>query len=224
MAGGPGGITPGYTSPRPTAPLGIGAAIEALLAPPCFPASPGIRFLIAGNRPLTAHLHCESPRCGGPRSEGTGSVPGSFERFIGILNEDHAGHRAELDRRNEKIGCSVREHSLAKVPVPLVVGRREAEGRQVAVRRFGDSAQPVLALAECVTALAAEAQPPDKMGGTDTPVNRSRGPVFPIPRATRIQPAEPVTAKRGWRETLTCVAAASLLAPEKSCRRCPGRT
>ena len=171
MAGGPTGITLGCASPRPSAPHGIGASIKVILAPPCFSASPGIRFLIAGNRQPTAHLHCESPRCGGPRSKGTGSIPGSFERFIGILIEDHAGHRAELDRRNEKIGYSVREHSLAKVPVPLVVGRREAEGRQVAVRRLGDSAQPVLALAECVTALAAEAQPPDKMGGTDTPVN-----------------------------------------------------
>ncbi len=82
-----------------------------------------------------------------------------------------AGLRAELDRRNEKIGYKVREHSLAKVPVLLVVGRREAEQRQVAVRRLGDSARPVLALGECVSALAAEAQPPDTTGGTDTPMN-----------------------------------------------------
>ena len=71
-----------------------------------------------------------------------------------------AGLRAALDLRNEKIGYKVREHSLAKVPVLLVVGRREAEQRQVAVRRLGDSARPVLALDECVSALAAEAQPP----------------------------------------------------------------
>ena len=70
------------------------------------------------------------------------------------------GPRAELDRRNEKIGYKVREHSLAKVPVLLVVGRREAEQRQVAARRLGHSAQPVLALDECVTALADEAQLP----------------------------------------------------------------
>ncbi|MCY4075307.1 MAG: threonine--tRNA ligase [Acidobacteria bacterium] len=76
-----------------------------------------------------------------------------------------AGLHAELDLRNEKIGYKVREHSLAKVPVLLVVGRREAEGRQVAVRRLGESAQPVLALDECVPALAAEAQPPDATPG-----------------------------------------------------------
>ncbi|MXX22694.1 MAG: hypothetical protein F4Z93_06255 [Rhodospirillales bacterium] len=167
MAGGPAGISFGCTSPRPTAPLGIGAAIEALLAPPCFPASPGIRSFIAGNRQLTAHLHCGSPRCGGPRSEGTGSIPGPFERCIGILIEVHAGLRAELDLRNEKIGYKVREHSLAKVPVLLAVGRREAEHRQVAVRRLGNAERPVLTLAESVTALAAEAQPPDTTGTTD---------------------------------------------------------
>jgi threonyl-tRNA synthetase len=84
---------------------------------------------------------------------------------------DAAGLRAELDLRNEKIGYKVREHSLAKVPVLLVVGRREAEQRQVAVRRLGDSARPVLALDECVSALTAEARPPDTTGGTDTPMN-----------------------------------------------------
>ena len=83
---------------------------------------------------------------------------------------DAASLRAELDVRNEKIGYKVREHSLAKVPVLLVVGRREAEHRQVAVRRLGESAQPVLALDECVAALSAEASAPDTAGGTDTPM------------------------------------------------------
>ena len=80
-----------------------------------------------------------------------------------------AGLRAELDLRNEKIGYKVREHSLAKVPVLLVVGRREAEHRQVAVRRLGDTARPVLELDACVTALSAEATAPDTTGGTDMP-------------------------------------------------------
>ena len=65
----------------------------------------------------------------------------------------------------------VRERSLAKVPILLVVGRREAEQRQVAVRRHGDSARPVLALGECVSALAGEAQPQDTTGRKDTPMN-----------------------------------------------------
>ncbi len=79
-----------------------------------------------------------------------------------------AGLRAELDLRNEKIGYKVREHSLAKVPVLLVVGRREAENGRVAVRRLGETAQPVLALDECVSALAIEAQPPDAAASETT--------------------------------------------------------
>ena len=50
---------------------------------------------------------------------------------------DAAGLRSELDLRNEKINYKVREHSLAKVPVMLVVGKREAENDSVALRRLG---------------------------------------------------------------------------------------
>ena len=69
-----------------------------------------------------------------------------------------AGLRAELDLRNEKINYKVREHSLAKVPVILVVGKREAAERTVALRRLGGEQQEVLALDEAVTRLAAEAR------------------------------------------------------------------
>jgi len=123
------------------------------------------------------------------------AILGSFERFIGILIEQHAGRfplwlapvqaviatitrdadayaddvaqacqaaglRVEIDRRNEKINYKVREHSLAKVPVLLVIGKREAENRQVAVRRLGGEAQEVLELQHAVSRLAAEAAPP----------------------------------------------------------------
>jgi threonyl-tRNA synthetase len=72
-----------------------------------------------------------------------------------------AGLRAETDLRNEKINYKVREHSLAKVPVIAVVGRKEAETRTVALRRLGSDAQEVLPLDEAVRRLAAEATPPD---------------------------------------------------------------
>ena len=55
-----------------------------------------------------------------------------------------AGLRAETDLRNEKINYKVREHSLAKVPVMLVVGKREAEERTVSVRRLGSQEQQVM--------------------------------------------------------------------------------
>ncbi|MGK6322455.1 threonine--tRNA ligase [Sphingomonas sp. DT-51] len=124
------------------------------------------------------------------------AILGTFERFIGILIEHHAGRfplwlapvqavvativsdadgyaaevaaalraagiRVETDTRNEKINYKVREHSVAKVPVLLVVGKREAEERKVALRRLGSQAQEALTLDEAVAMLRGEATPPD---------------------------------------------------------------
>jgi threonyl-tRNA synthetase len=72
-----------------------------------------------------------------------------------------AGLRAEADLRNEKINYKVREHSLAKVPVLLVVGKREAEEETVSVRRLGSQEQQVMKLDAVVLMLTDEAVPPD---------------------------------------------------------------
>jgi threonyl-tRNA synthetase len=71
-----------------------------------------------------------------------------------------AGLRIEADLRNEKINYKVREHSLAKVPVLLVVGKREAEAGNVALRRLGGEAQEVLALDDAIHRLKSEARAP----------------------------------------------------------------
>ena len=71
------------------------------------------------------------------------------------------GLRVETDLRNEKINYKVREHSLAKVPVIAVVGRREAELGQVALRRLGSDRQEVLDLDAAANGLALQASPPD---------------------------------------------------------------
>jgi threonyl-tRNA synthetase len=124
------------------------------------------------------------------------AILGTFERFIGILIEHHAGRfplwlspvqavvativsdaddyanevaralakagiRVETDLRNEKINYKVREHSVAKVPVLLVVGKREADEATVAVRRLGSQGQEMLTLTEAIARLKAEAAPPD---------------------------------------------------------------
>ncbi len=75
------------------------------------------------------------------------------------------GLRVELDLRNEKINLKVREHSLAKVPVIAVVGRREAEEGKVALRRLGSDGQQILDLAEAANLLAMQATPPDVESG-----------------------------------------------------------
>ena len=128
------------------------------------------------------------------------AILGTFERFLGILIEHHAGRfplwlapvqavvativsdaddyaaevaaklvaaglRVETDLRNEKINYKVREHSLAKVPNLLVVGKREAEEGTVALRPLGaDARQEVLALDDLIARLVLEATPPDIQG------------------------------------------------------------
>ena len=125
------------------------------------------------------------------------AILGSYERFIGILIEHHAGKfpmwlapvqavvativsdaddyarevadkmraaglRVDTDLRNEKINYKVREHSLAKVPCLIVVGRREAEEGTVALRRLGsDEHQKVMSVDDLIASLVAEATPPD---------------------------------------------------------------
>jgi threonyl-tRNA synthetase len=72
-----------------------------------------------------------------------------------------AGLVAEPDFRNEKINYKVREHSVAKVPVILVCGMREAEEQTVNLRRLGSRDQESLTLDDAIARLVLEATPPD---------------------------------------------------------------
>ena len=72
-----------------------------------------------------------------------------------------AGLRAEADLRNEKINYKIREHSLAKVPQLLIVGKREAEEGTVALRTLGETEQRVMSVDEAVALLKGQATPPD---------------------------------------------------------------
>ncbi len=73
----------------------------------------------------------------------------------------HAGLTIEIDVRPEKINSKIRDHSLAHVPVMLVVGRKEAEAQTVALRRLGGRAQDIMPLVDAVASLTREATPPD---------------------------------------------------------------
>jgi threonyl-tRNA synthetase len=83
-----------------------------------------------------------------------------YARDVAAAARAH-GLRVETDLRNEKINYKVREHSLAKVPALLVVGRKEAAERTVSVRRLGREGQTVMPLDAALTMLAEEAIPPD---------------------------------------------------------------
>ncbi len=88
----------------------------------------------------------------------TDAANGYAEEVVEMLQA--AGLRAEGDLRNEKINYKVREHSLAKVPVILVVGGREAEEKKVAMRRLGGEKQEFLALDAALATLINEARAP----------------------------------------------------------------
>ena len=76
-----------------------------------------------------------------------------------------SGIRVETDHRNETINYKVREHSLAKVPLLLVVGKREAEAGTVALRRLGsDEHQKMMSVDDAVAMIGDEAVPPDLRG------------------------------------------------------------
>lgn len=72
-----------------------------------------------------------------------------------------AGLRVQLDDRSEKINSKIRDHSLQKIPLILVVGKKEAETKTVAIRRLGGENQEILSLLEATQRLTLEAQPPD---------------------------------------------------------------
>ncbi|MFT4181199.1 MAG: threonine--tRNA ligase [Rhizobium sp.] len=72
-----------------------------------------------------------------------------------------AGLTVETDFRNEKINYKIREHSVTKVPVIIVCGKKEAEERSVNIRRLGSQAQTAMSLDEAIASLALEATAPD---------------------------------------------------------------
>ncbi len=72
-----------------------------------------------------------------------------------------AGLRVQMDTRPEKINAKIRDHSLQKIPLILVVGKKEADAKTVALRRLDGEAQDIMPLAEAARKLAQEALPPD---------------------------------------------------------------
>jgi threonyl-tRNA synthetase len=98
-----------------------------------------------------------------PRQVVVASIVSEADDYVraAVATLTQAGLRAEADVRNEKINYKVREHSVGKVPVILAVGRKEVEDGTVTVRRLGEKQTKVMALADLVAELSAEAVPPD---------------------------------------------------------------
>lgn len=92
------------------------------------------------------------------------TITGEADAYAGkvVRALEKAGLRVEADLRNEKINYKVREHSLAKVPVLLALGKREAEEGTVSIRRLGSQQTRTLPLAEAIAAFVEEATTPDR--------------------------------------------------------------
>ena len=71
------------------------------------------------------------------------------------------GLRVEKDVRNEKIGYKIREHSTAKIPVIMVIGKKEAENKTVSVRRLGSEKTETFKIDEILKVLFRESLPPN---------------------------------------------------------------
>ena len=84
----------------------------------------------------------------------------AFAREVVTAARQH-GLRVAEDLRNEKINYKVREHSLAKDPALLVIGKKEASDQTVSIRRLGKEGQQVMPLDAALKALEEEAVPPD---------------------------------------------------------------
>ncbi|MGY8974817.1 MAG: threonine--tRNA ligase [Alphaproteobacteria bacterium] len=68
--------------------------------------------------------------------------------------------RTVIDIRNEKIGYKIREHSNAKIPVLIIIGKQEAENKKLSVRRLGSNDTETFDLETIINALAEEAKSP----------------------------------------------------------------
>ncbi|MEM7653797.1 MAG: His/Gly/Thr/Pro-type tRNA ligase C-terminal domain-containing protein, partial [Pseudomonadota bacterium] len=93
------------------------------------------------------------------------------------------GLRAARDIRNEKIGYKIREHSAAKIPVLLIVGKREAAEGTVSVRRMGSKDTETLSLSDAVDRLYAEAQGNTNISARGISHNDSGETQHPVPKA-----------------------------------------
>ena len=92
------------------------------------------------------------------------TITGEADAYAGkvVRALERAGLRVEADLRNEKINYKVREHSLAKVPVLLALGKREAEEGTVSIRRLGSQQTRTMSLTEAVASFVEEATSPDR--------------------------------------------------------------
>ena len=84
----------------------------------------------------------------------TSDVNSYVNEVASLLKEMNV--RVETDTRNEKISYKVREHSASKVPVIMVIGKKEMEEKTISVRRLGSNDNTSYSLNDIVEQIAQE--------------------------------------------------------------------
>jgi len=77
-----------------------------------------------------------------------------FEQFI------KAGINCEVDLKNQKINYKIREHSLAKIPILLICGRKELDTNTITIRRLGSEKQETMNLDKSVQYISSQNKAP----------------------------------------------------------------
>ena len=91
------------------------------------------------------------------------SIIDSTNNYIYSIQKElnKVGIRNEIDLRNEKIGYKIREHSNKAIPIIVVIGKKEEEKSNVAVRYLGSNNQEVLGMNQFIEGLVKKCLPPD---------------------------------------------------------------
>ena len=91
------------------------------------------------------------------------SIVDSTNNYIYSIQKElnKVGIRNEIDLRNEKIGYKIREHSNKAIPIIVVIGKKEEEKSNVAVRYLGSNNQEVLGMNQFIEGLVKKCLPPD---------------------------------------------------------------
>ncbi|MDA0764106.1 MAG: threonine--tRNA ligase [Proteobacteria bacterium] len=91
------------------------------------------------------------------------SIVDSTNNYIYSIQKElnKVGIRNEIDLRNEKIGYKIREHSINAIPIIVVIGKKEEEKSNVAVRYLGSNNQEILGMNQFIEGLVIKCSPPD---------------------------------------------------------------
>ncbi len=91
------------------------------------------------------------------------TITTKVEKYINTVENSFRqnGLRIKIDNRNEKINYKIREHSLAKIPIIIVIGEKEASSNTVNIRRLGKNQSETIDLNKVLEEIFLEASPPD---------------------------------------------------------------